>query len=246
VYMARKRILPTHLGTDGLRQLSAEVREQSFFSARNFYEDVLGTAQTALESILEPKQVRRPDRVTAENPEGWVTEGFNPATARVAIKEQLVRAGYEPEEGEEGTIKDLSSYQRLKLVVETNEKLAHGKGMKIQGESPTLGRLWPAWELYRQEDRAKRRDWLSRFILAGQLSGRELGDGWSVEDGRMIALKGHPIWEQLGDSTNFDDGLDVSYPPFAFNSGMWVRPVDRETCQALGIEGRGSRDEGQA
>ena len=61
----------------------------------------------------------------------------------------------------------------------------------------------------------------------------------------MIALKGHPIWEQLGSSANFNDALDVDYPPFAFRSGMWVRPVDRATCVALGFDLSAQGEEGQ-
>lgn len=237
--MARKAILPTHLGTDGIRELSAEVREQSFFSARNFLGDVLEGERAAILSILEPKQVKRADRITAENPEGWVTEGFNPVTARVEIKRLLVEAGYVPDPEDRGTIKDLSSSARINLVVDTNVKLGAGRGFQIQGENPTVLDLWPAWELFRLEARSKERAWLQRWMLAGAASGRALGDGWTVAMGQMVALKGHPIWTELGSSRNFDDALDVSYPPFAFNSGMWVEEVDRETAQQLGLLGEG-------
>jgi len=43
----------------------------------------------------------------------------------------------------------------------------------------------------------------------------------------MIALKDDDVWDQLGSSDFFPDGLDNPYPPFAFNSGMDVRDVIR-------------------
>jgi hypothetical protein len=45
------------------------------------------------------------------------------------------------------------------------------------------------------------------------------------------------VWGELGASGNFDDALDVDYPPFAFNSGMRWREVSRGECNALGIVG---------
>ncbi len=56
-----------------------------------------------------------------------------------------------------------------------------------------------------------------------------------LDHGRVIARKNSPIWAELGSSKNFDDALDVDYPPFAFNSGMWVRDIDRDEALALGL-----------
>jgi hypothetical protein len=54
---------------------------------------------------------------------------------------------------------------------------------------------------------------------------------------RMIALKGHPVWGELGASENFDDALDVDYPPFAFESGMGWRELGLAECLELGLTG---------
>ena len=53
----------------------------------------------------------------------------------------------------------------------------------------------------------------------------------------MIALKGDPVWGELGSHGNFSDALDVDHPPFAFNSGMGWDEVDEEECAALEITG---------
>lgn len=44
----------------------------------------------------------------------------------------------------------------------------------------------------------------------------------------MVALKTSPIWVELS-------RFGYPYPPFDFNSGMWVRPVSDDDCEALGL-----------
>ena len=53
----------------------------------------------------------------------------------------------------------------------------------------------------------------------------------------MIALKGDPIWGELGSYDNFDDALGVDHPPFAFNSGMGWRELAASKVTRLGITG---------
>jgi hypothetical protein len=55
----------------------------------------------------------------------------------------------------------------------------------------------------------------------------------------MIALKNHDIWNWIGSSDLFPDALDVIWPPFAFNSGMWVRDVSRGEMEEIGLMRRG-------
>jgi hypothetical protein len=58
--------------------------------------------------------------------------------------------------------------------------------------------------------------------------------GGQIFGGRMIALKSDPIWESIS-------AFGTPYPPFDFNSGMWVRDVDRGEAISLGL-----LDEGEA
>ena len=53
----------------------------------------------------------------------------------------------------------------------------------------------------------------------------------------MVALKGDPLWGELGSYDNFADALGVDHPPFAFNSGMGWREISREEARAMGITG---------
>ncbi len=74
-----KAILPTELSSRELMdQVDASSREQSFFSAKNVYTDVLSKMRDAVSKILNPQ----PD-------ENCVTKGLDQATARLGNKEAL-------------------------------------------------------------------------------------------------------------------------------------------------------------
>jgi hypothetical protein len=134
----------------------------------------------------------------------------------------LDAAGYKPEPGQEGTIKDLRSWRRMRVALRTNVELLQGWGQKERGM--TLGAMTaaPAWELVRVMPRSVPRDWKLRFDLSG---GIERG-------GRMIAMKGSQVWRDLG---GFEDGLGVDYPPFAWGSGMGWMAVGFREAKALGV-----------
>jgi hypothetical protein len=234
--LARKKTLPTNLSTAELRALDAAVRRGSLFSARNNLESVLEAIRATVGSVLSPRQITRADRVTPENPEGFVNVGFDPATARVAIRAELQRAGYAADPDKRGTIEDLASEQRLNLVVKTQTEMAQAWAYDRAGQDPEILDAFPAYELFRAESRDQERDWLERFRLAGEASGSPINDGWTITpEGRMAALKNHPIWGHLGSSELFPDGLDNDFEPFAFNSGMARRDVDRAEAMELGL-----------
>lgn len=213
-----RRIMPTNLGTAELRLLGQSVLEKSLFSAR-----------TTMEPYLE-----RVKGQVAELVEGKV----DAATARLRLKESLKGLGYEPDPEKRGGIEDLSSDRRIELVIKTNTDMAQGFGYDRQGQDESILDQWPALELFRAESREEERDWLSRWRQAGSASGTP---GWTMADGRMVALKNHPIWERLGSPALFDDGLGNPYPPFAFGSGMDVRDVSREEAMEMGLIDRDTR-----
>lgn len=199
-------------------------------------EGYLNRIKSAVGSVVQPKQETRFDEEGNPLPE-TVTTGYNPATAREALRRELRSLGYEPAEGTEGTIKDLSSDARINLVVKTNTELAQGAGKFVQGNiSQDAVDLAPAWELVRYEDRKMPRDWEQRWRLAAQVAHDPQANACLELHGRMCALKSSGIWEQLGEGAGgYTDTLDNPYPPFAFNSGMWVDDVFREDAEALGL-----------
>ncbi len=155
----------------------------------------------------------------------YVAGEMDLATAKAQLAEFLRRTGYIAKLGEAGTIKDLSSDARIDLIVRTNAGMAQGYGQFIQGQTPGALDLFPCSELFRLRARKKERAWNQRWEAVGGV----------VHDGRMIARKDDDIWMRLGNS--FDDSLGNPYPPFAFNSGMWVKPVHRKVAMQYGIIG---------
>ena len=226
--LAAKNLLPTNLDTAGLRALDAELRAQSLFSAKTANEYLLGLYKDRIAGILHP--------VAGD---GEASTQFSPAYVRQAIKELLVETGYQSAPDDAGTIRDLSSDARINLIVKTNTELAQGQGMWMKNQQAAILDEFPGQELFRAESREKPRQWLERWRLAGAQTGDPIGTGWTIAGDRMIALKNHDIWNWIGSSDLFPDALDVIWPPFAFNSGMWVRDVSRGEMEEIGLMRRG-------
>jgi hypothetical protein len=241
-HLVAKNVLPTSLDSAGLRDLDAALRRQSLFSARTTLTGYLEDVKRTVESIVNPVQVARADKTIQGPPETTVTEGFNPATARAALRNKLRELGYAPGEDDAGTIKDLSSDARLNLVVKTNTELAQGAGHFVQQNDPAIVDLYPALELVRFEAKEKERDWTKRWRFAA----REANDLKALAalelHGRMVALKSSGIWQALGDGAGgYPDTLGNPYPPFAFGSGMWTQDVGRADAIEFGLLQQGEQ-----
>jgi hypothetical protein len=217
-FLTRKRLMPTNLGSRELKQLDADVRAKSLFSARNTNLGILSQIQDSLTGLLEGE--------------------FNEATARMQIQLAIRSTGYKPETGfpgDEGrnipsanpeSLQDLSSDRRIRLVTETNMRQALGFARNITGNSETAREEFPAWELVRVwPRRVEREDWKTRFTRAGG----------TLAVGRMVALKDDSVWDNLGSTELFDDGLGQPFEPYAWGSGMGRVPVDRDKALSLGV-----------
>lgn len=221
-------LLPTSLGTEELRELGEQLLARSVFTARG----INAVFVSELKDLI--------DKLAA----GDMGEG----QVRTALWEMGKALGYDAEmggfPGEElepavrGSIQDLMSFKRRDLIVRTQRDLMQGAGLKIRGSDPDRLSEFPAWELVRNlsarvprnwsGDEPSRKDPRSRWVIAG---------GTLVDGNRMVALKGDPIWGELGSYGNFKDALGVDHPPFAFNSGMGWREISKEEVRALGITG---------
>lgn len=230
-------LLPTTLGSAEIRgAIAGDIRARAVFTARGANLTFLSRLKTIIDRVANGDMDR--------------------ATARWQLKEILRATGYTPEggfpsdlsgevpEAIAGTLQDLSSDQRLNFIIDTQAALMRGRGQQLRGMTPAELETFPAWELVRVADRSAPRRWSayedgSPPVHQGQTDERAR---WTIAggrqiDGRMIALKGDPIWGELGGSGNFDDALDVDYPPFAFNSGMGWQAVTREECERLHVTG---------
>jgi hypothetical protein len=184
--LARSGKLPTTLSAKELSKISEQIRERAVFSAR------VSNAQ-----ILD--EIRH---VATAVSRGELTQKQGIATLKSFVKAE----GYTPEPGEEGTIKDLLSPARLKLIVKTNAGMAKGYGQHVAAQENLASAPWQ--ELYRREARNEPRDWISRWR----------GAGGRLSAGRMIAPVNAPIWSMIS-------GFGLPYPPFDYNSGMWTRQL---------------------
>jgi hypothetical protein len=121
---------------------------------------------------------------------------------------------------------EIAQDSRLNLILDTQTRMGAGYGSWIEGQHPSVLEAWPAQELYRQEERKEPRDWPTTWEDAGG----EFYPGGDpfYEQGRMIALKDDPIWVEISE-------FGLPYPPFAFNSGMWLRDIDHDEAVELGI-----------
>lgn len=151
-----------------------------------------------------------------------VTSGaMSPGQAREEMRRYLEKIGYSPDPGLGGTIKDRSTVQRMKVSIDTNVAMARGWAARMEALDDVLS---PGQELYRQRESRVKRNWAEKWQQAAEKV------GWQgvARNGQMIALVTSPIWVELS-------RFDTPYPPFDYNSGMRVRPVDFEVCEELGL-----------
>lgn len=145
------------------------------------------------------------------------------AEARRVVREALEAAGYRADAP--GSWRDLKDgTARQKLVLETNVNKAAGYAWRetVKGIASL-----PAQELVRFEQRDVPRDWVTRWRNAwAALSPEEQKK--ALPGPRMVALVECRIWNEI---SRWKD----PYPPFDYNSGMDVLPVDAEEAEQLGL-----------
>lgn len=156
------------------------------------------------------------------------------AEARRLVRETLRTAGYQPEQP--GSWTDMAGgTARQRLVLETNVNKAAGYAWyeSMRGD---VGN--PAQELVRFEQARDPRDWQTRWRNAW--ASLPPAEQRKALPHRMVALTDCAIWRAI---SRWGD----PYPPFDYNSGMDVVPVDYDTTVALGLlqpgekPGRGQR-----
>lgn len=217
--LASRREVAADLSSGQWAEIPLALRERAFFSARVTNAQLLQGLKSKVETLLKPETKLRPDGTP-------YTAGIDPATARLEIKELLKSIGYQPADEDRGTIKDLSTDARINLQLKQNVESAQGHGNWLQGQAEGVIDAFPAQELYRLESREEPRDWETRWNGARG----ELGPASTASDARiaMVALKSDPIWTAIS-------AFGVPWPPFDYNSGMWVRDIDYDTALSLGV-----------
>lgn len=206
-----RSILPTTLSSAEIRDaLSQDIIDRAVFSAR----------MSNAEFLQEIDEITRL----------MVNGEIDLATARIRLTQKLEEIGYQAAVADVGSIKDFTSDKRIDLIIRTNAQIARGYGQFIQGQNEEWLRAAPCQELFRLQRKKQ-----ERGTTAGSMGWPQRWQevGGTLFDGRMIARKDDDVWRRLG--TAFPDSLGNPYPPFAFNSGMWVKDVLRSQAVKLGV-----------
>jgi len=145
--------------------------------------------------------------------------------ARRMLAVLLASIKYKAPVGHRGRITDLSTDERLDLVINTAVCLGFGYRQWEQKQFKSILDASPAQEFYRAYWRENQRNWPERWKAAG---GRFFAGESNHPEGRMIALKDDPIWETIS-------AFGLPFSPFDFHSGMEVRDVPRQAAVELGI-----------
>ena len=195
----QKALVGSNLDSSQWNQIQAGFRNRAFFSSRVAEVNILAAMRERVAKYAEGET--------------------DLSKIRMMIRDDLRRANYTPEPGQENTIHDLFSQARLDVIIKTNVAQARGYMQYAEGMSPGAFAAFPAQEFTRiAHRRNQRQDWPQRWAKAG---GKTYG-------GRMIALKDDPVWERLSVFGN-------PFPPFDWGSGMGVLDVDRKTAIRLGL-----------
>lgn len=263
IVSALRTAFPTVLDTAGLRALGADVLSRAVFSAQTSNAIYVSKIKEVVDAMAAGKMDFATARWTLKETlkaVGYTPEGGFPEEEESKVGRSKVEGRREDgrEERQEvppalrGTLKDLSSNRRVELILNTQLAMMRGRGQQLRGHE--RAGQFPAWELVRVYQKTAPRNWdgsepskadpRSRWMIAG---GKFWGGTSNIErptsniegGGRMIALKGDPIWGELGGYDNFPDALGVDHPPFAFNSGMGWREISAGECRRLGITGPG-------
>ena len=219
-----RNVLPTSLSSEALRRaFSVAVRDASVFSARTTYVPYLSIMKEATEAMLKGKRNG---------------EHFGKAEAVELMRTTLEHLKYDPQNGhfgtpadanippaKPGTIRDLSSFQRIELILDTQLALASSKAMKASLLDPDNRKMFPFVRLAKSYARKIREDWLARWAKVG---GRAVGK-------EIIAEVDSPTWKDLGSASQFRDAFDTDCPPFAFGSKRPWEPITMRDAVKMGL-----------
>jgi hypothetical protein len=101
----------------------------------------------------------------------------------------------------------------LQVILETNLQIQREHKQFTQYFDPGGIDVFPAWELFQCHEPDFPRDWQTAWTAAG---GR-------LNNGRMIAAKGDPIWRKLSD-------FDLPFVPLSFDRGYYARDIMFSEC----------------
>lgn len=209
--------VPSPMSTEEWAAVEPAVRNGAFFSA--------GVEDAHLLEALRQNM----DRAIAEGwtqqefiaaMTRWLREHVDPATGRPYIDDDAwEKMTAEERDAHERKITNIDSVVRLKLIFRTQAELASGWNQFRHDMSPEELRKYPGWKFYRKPGaKTFRKDHVAH---QGEIRLKTDFDYWMARNSKD------------------QGGFQNPFPPFGFNSWMWVLEVDRDECEDLGLLKRG-------
>ncbi len=233
LFQISKAVMPTTFDSQTIQDVYAPaILNRSAFSATTVRADYLAEAHKLCVALATPGVVVDP--VTFQARPAGPGEQMSPAQARAIMQAYLQRIGYQAEEGTKGGLKDLSSDRRVDLILSTQAEMSAGYAQHQAAQDPDILALFPADELYRQQQpKGKGRPWMRIWNDARDSLGETSATKATSDNGPFIALKNDGIWAAISDFGN-------PFPPFKWGSHMWVRDADPDEAERLGVTGEPS------
>jgi hypothetical protein len=206
------------LDSEGWLGVPQALRERAFFSAR----------VADLQTLTEMRRlVARGLAWDPAGKDGPVMDAgrFEKEMRRILIDGDIRTAGPE----DMGTLKDIRSTPRLRLVFRVQTEQARGWAATKAGMDPAMLDAVPGYFFTRVEPRKNQRGeawWAARWAAACAAAG---GRGCVVSP--MMGLKTSRVWWALGAAGPFGN----PYEPFDWGSGMGREDADRDACEAAGL-----------
>lgn len=202
-----KASVPSDLRTADWQRVPVELRERSFFLAGVSEAEILQQFRDEAQSVAAGQT--------------------SYSESRARLHDYLQAAGYRPEPGQEGTIKDLRTARRQTVALQTNVEAARAFGQWKRQQGALAA--FPAVRYFRARQAMVPRDWPARW-RAALAATTTAGAAPGHTEGDLVALANHPLWTHPG----FNQ-LGSPWPPFAFGSGMMTSPVSRAEAADLGL-----------
>lgn len=200
-FLSRKVPVPSEMLTRDWDRVELATRERAFFMASVTQAEILDAYKFSAEEVAAGR--------------------LNSARAAEITRERLIQLGYKPAPGTEGGIKDLTSWRRLKVTIETNVAMAQGwAGYERQVRAALV---FPGKRMVRLVNKREPRNWPQRWRMA---AGSVPAQGLNVGD--MSAHIFHPVWRRIS-------RFNAPYPLYDFGSGMGDKQLKKAESETLGI-----------
>lgn len=159
--------------------------------------------------------------------EQGIEEGLSPAAFVDKALKMLRDISLEPEAQGSATFKDsfntLYDVNRLRLIFDTQRELAHGYKQFQDEFSPINLQVYPGWKFVRQPGAKEENKRFDHVRTTGFIRLKTDLKFWLRRNRKEIG------------------GFENPYTPWGFNSFMRTQPVNRKTCEELGLLKKGQR-----